>query len=458
MTRIAGRSWVTWFLIAVLLGGLGLFVYEFFTEGSDWVLSAGSPHIYDDHGMSCGTVVDREGILLLDQSNGGVYSTSETLRKAVLHWIGDRQGNIHAPVVPHYAEAMAGFDIVNGIYTYGGVGGQAKLTLSAKVQMAALEAMGSHVGTVAVYNYKTGELLCAVTTPNFDPDNLPDIAGDTTGQYNGVYLNRLLQSVYIPGSIFKIVTTAAALEEIDDIESMTFRCTGSYEFGVDKVTCEQVHGTVDLKKAMERSCNCAYAQIALLLGAEKLEAYVEQYQITKRLSFDGITTAQGNFKVVGEADVNLAWSAIGQHLDQINPCRFLTFVGAVANGGVMTMPHVMESVTCGSSDTYRAETSTAGAIMSPETAEILRQLMRNNVENNYGAENFPGLTVCAKTGTGEVDGDKKSNAMFAGFVADEEYPLAFIVAVEEGGYGKKVCVPIMSKILAACKEVLDSQS
>ena len=457
MRRIAGRSWVTWFLIAVLLGGLGFFIYEWFTQGDSWVLSSGSPHIYDDHGMACGTVVDREGILLLDQSDGGVYSENELLRRAVLHWVGDREGNIHAPVVSYYAEELAGYDLVNGVYSYGGVGGQAKLTLSAKIQMAALEAMGDHVGTIAVYNYRTGELLCAVTTPTFDPDDLPDIAGDTTGIYEGVYLNRFLQSVYIPGSIFKIATTAAVLESSDQILDMTFVCTGKYEFGVDRVTCERVHGEVDLKTAMQESCNCAFAQIALHIGAEELDRYVHQFRLTDRLSFDGITTAGGNFKVIGEAKVNLAWSAIGQHLDQINPCRFMTFVGAVANDGVMVEPYVVENV---SSDgvSYQAQTKETGRIMSEETAKLLQEYMRNNVVNNYGADNFPGLTVCAKTGTGEVDGDKKSNAMFAGFVADEEYPLAFIVAVENGGYGKKVCIPIIQKVLETCKEVLNSQS
>ena len=97
-----------------------------------------------------------------------------------------------------------------------------------------------------------------------------------------------------------------------------------------------------------------------------------------------------------------------------------------------------------------------GRIMSKETAETLQALMRNNVEVKYGAENFPGLTVCAKSGTAEVGGDKKPNAMFSGFVADSEYPLAFIAVVEDGGFGRQICVPILSKVLQACKEVMDA--
>ena len=80
--------------------------------------------------------------------------------------------------------------------------------------------------------------------------------------------------------------------------------------------------------------------------------------------------------------------------------------------------------------------------------------MRNNVENYYGDENFAGFTVCAKSGTAEVGGDRKPNAMFTGFVTDEGYPLAFIVTIEDGGYGRLTCVPVLEKVLQACREFL----
>lgn len=455
MTRIASRAWVTWFLIAVLLGGTGIFVYEYVTQAENWVLSPGSPHVYDEQGKVCGTIVDRNGILLLDQKDGGVYSESLQLRKAALHWVGDRRGNIQTSAISHYAEIMAGFDPINGVYQYGGVGGQARFTLSAQLQMAALEAMGDYIGTLAVYNYKTGELLCAVTTPTFDPDNVPDIAGDKEGIYEGVYLNRFLQSVYIPGSIMKVVTTAAALEEIDGILDMTFKCTGKVEFGIDKVTCERVHGTQTLKEAMSVSCNCVYAQVAMLIGGEKLQGYAEKFGIVDRISFDGITTAAGNFQTAGEADVNVCWSAIGQHLDQINPCAYLTFVGAIANGGVTVLPHVVQTISFGEDVAYEAELAGGKRIMSEKTADLMAEFMRNNVVSYYGTDKFPNLKVCGKTGTGQVDSGKKANAMFTGFLDDAELPLAFIVCIEDGGYGRKVAIPVISQVLEACLELKD---
>ena len=92
--------------------------------------------------------------------------------------------------------------------------------------------------------------------------------------------------------------------------------------------------------------------------------------------------------------------------------------------------------------------------MSEETAAVLQEYMKNNVNLKYGADNFPGLTVGAKTGTGEVDGGKKPNAMLTGFVENAELPLAFIACVEDAGYGKTICVPIISKVLAVAGQTL----
>ena len=81
----------------------------------------------------------------------------------------------------------------------------------------------------------------------------------------------------------------------------------------------------------------------------------------------------------------------------------------------------------------------------------MQEYLQNNVQSKYGAENFPGLTVGAKTGTGEVGGEKKPNAMLSGYVADENLPLAFVVCVEDAGYGRAVCIPMISKVLAAAQ-------
>ena len=453
MNRVAGRAAVIVLLATLLLAGFTFFVAEFVMEAADWAVFPGSPHVYYAGNMGSGAVTDRDGILLLDMQDGRVYSSAESIRKSTLHWVGDQNGNISAPAVPSYSSQIVGFDLLNGLYSYGGAGGVAKLTLSAKAQSVALEALGGYKGTVAVYNYKTGEILCAVTTPTFDPLDPPNIEDDAEGIYEGVYMNRFTQSAYTPGSIFKIVTLAAALDSLEDAQTMSFTCTGEQVYGVDRITCENVHGTQSLKEAFCNSCNCVFAQMADLLGAETLQNYADRFGVTQPVTFDGITTVAGNYQAP-DAPESLAWSAIGQHTDLVNPCSFMTIVGAIAGGGKGATPYVVARAGDGLSG-YEAKTKETDRMMSQELAELVQEYMRGNVENKYGDENFPGLTVCAKTGTAEMDGDQASNAMFAGFTLDEEYPFAFIVCVEGGGYGRATCVPIASKVLAACKEAME---
>ena len=351
---------------------------------------------------------------------------------------------------------MTGFGLLNGLYGYGGTGGTAQMTISARVQKVALEAMGKKKGTVAVYNYKTGEILCAVTTPTYDPDNVPDI-DESSEKYEGIYLNRFTQTTYIPGSVFKLVTTAAALDCLEDAEEIEFRCDGVYEMSGGKVKCTGEHGKIGLKRALQKSCNCYFAQLTEALGAEKLEEYVKKFQVTESVTFDGITTAKGSFSVEGASAQQIAWAGIGQHLDLINPCRYLTFMGVIAGGGQAAEPYIVASARSGLFGGYQASKSSTGRLMDKDTAERLTALMRSNVENQYGDDNFPGLTVCAKSGTAEVGGDKEPNATFAGFCTDKDYPLAFMVVVEDAGSGAKTCIPIVSEVLAACKELLDSE-
>lgn len=456
MNRIAGRSGIALLLVLVLVGGLVFFVGEYFLEADDWINAAGSPHVYNGGNIGCGVVLDREGELLLDISDERTYPESLDLRMSVIHWLGDREGNISAPALPNYSDALSGFDLFNGIYSFSGTGGEAVLTLSAQAQIAAMEALDGYKGTVAVYNYKTGEILCAVSAPSYDPDDVPDILGDDSGEYEGAYLNRFTQVSYVPGSIFKILTTAAALESISAIEDRIFVCEGSLYVDGNEVTCGREHGEQTLAEAMTNSCNCAYAEIALELGADTMEEYVDQFELTKSIQFDGITTEEGYFDLENATDPEIAWSAIGQHHDAVNPCRFLTFMGMIAGGGSAAEPYLVEEVSAGGSTTYRAKTHSTGRLMTSVTAENLQNLMRNNVIDSYGDENFPGLTVCAKSGTAEM-GEGQDNAMFAGFLLDEEYPLAFFAAVEDGGYGRYTCVPIISQVLEACKEVLDRE-
>ena len=456
MNRVVKRTWLMSLFILVLLLGLGLFVWDYITNAPQWIGSPGSGYMHNDT-IGFGAVSDRSGVVLLDVGGGKTYSYDQTTRKSTLHWLGDRQGNIVSRPISEYAADMSGYDVVDGVYDFAGIGGTMEMTLSVRVQNAAYNAMAGRKGTVAVYNYKTGEILCAVTTPTYDPDDPIDLTTADPELYEGVYLNRFVQSAYIPGSIFKVVTTAAALDCIPGIEEKTFTCTGIIEYGEEKVSCERAHGNQDLKHALANSCNCAFAQVAELIGKDRMTDYVQRFGLLDPISFDGITTSRGSYDVSDAAPVSFAWSCIGQYTDLINPCGFMTFMGAIGGEGQAAQPYIVSHVTGGGETTYSAKIKQLPQVLSPEVAQKLQEYMRNNVELIYGAGNFPGLTVCAKSGTSQLGGEETSNAMFAGFVADEEYPLAFIVVVENGGYGASACVPVLSRVLDACKAVLDGE-
>ncbi len=446
MNRVASRAMISLILVVAMLAGMVFFVAEYVSDSHNWALNPGSPHIAQ---APKGYILDRDGAVLLDISGDRSFAADPLVREANLHWVGYRQGNISRTLEQAYREKMMDYDSINGLYTYGGAEGRIHTTLSSDLQKAALQAMGSNKGTVAVYNYKTGELICAVSTPSFDPDNIPDFAADSTGTYEGVYMNRFVQNTYTPGSIFKIVTLAAALETLPDAREMTFYCDGVHEIGKNgKVTCMGVHGEQTLKQAFRNSCNCAFAQLVEKIGKERLQEYVELFGVVDSFGFDGYTCKAGNFDLSQAGEESQAWSGIGQYTDMVNPCAYLRFVGAVAAGGAGYDPYVVSKVTLGKKTTYQVDPKRQPRIMSQETAATIREYMRNNVASNYGDENFHGFTACAKTGTAEVGSTKKPNAMLAGFLLDDDYPYAFVVVVEDAGFGRTVCVPIISAILA----------
>ncbi len=438
MKRILLRSWLIWLILLLLPVGLTVFSAVYATDGESWALHKYNPRVYRRGFPATGIVTDRNGVVLRNYGAGS-YSEDTALRQSVLHWVGDVQGNIPAAAISHYARQIAGYDRLDGLYSYANAEAQITLTLCSDMQKAALEALRDYAGTVAVCNYKTGEILCAVSRPGFDPLQPPALP------QNGEYMNRFIQGRYTPGSVFKLVTTAAILEE-GDMSAWHYTCKGSHTFGTEKVTCPRAHGKLDLKEALLRSCNCAYAQLSTELGAEKLQGYASRFGVLEPVSFDGLRTAKGNMELSGGASA-LAWSAIGQHKDLINPCAFLCFVGAIANGGRRVQPYLVKTV----SREYRAQKNTGDHLVSQATAEQLQKLMRNNVTGNYGADNFPGFTVCAKTGTAEVAPGEKPHALFVGFLQEEAYPYAFFILAENAGSGKKICVPILARLLEAIK-------
>lgn len=276
-------------------------------------------------------------------------------------------------------------------------------------------------------------------------ENPPEISADDD---SGVYINRFTSGTFVPGSIFKLLTAAAAIENLDDAYSYQINCTGSVDYGHgDKVTDMSVHGTVDLKKALEVSCNCYFGQLSEKLGGGLIEKYTEKTGLTESLDINGIKTAEGTFSYP-EGGVSLAWTGIGQWHDMINPCSMMVYMGAIANEGTAVLPTIVKPTSFW--DELMGRVPKIGiktkSMIEPETAYSLTEMMANNVENHYGSDMFPGLSICAKSGTAEVSG-RDPNAWFTGFLDDASNPYAFVVLVENGGYGADVAGSVANTVL-----------
>lgn len=452
MNDITKRTYFVVALAGLLLFGIVALVVRYFVYSDRWATYIANPHLSSDGAMDTGVVLDRSGVQLLDMDGGRTYAADSATRKATVHLLGDGDGYIPPQILRHYASQLLGYDKLSGARNGGG-DGELRLTISAQVQTIALQALNGRKGAVGVYNYKTGEILCAVSSPTMDPENPPDEVDEDSG----LYLFRMINARYTPGSIFKLVTAAAALEYLPDIELQQFTCTGEYYVNGQAVICPKPHGVMNFQDALAHSCNCAFAQIAGQLGADRLMETANRIGVNDSFSFDGFYTMAGQFDLRGADDNAVAWAAVGQHEDLVNPCQFLRFVGAIANGGSGAEPYLVSEVKNGGTVKYRARTSMTGQLVSEAVATRLRQMMRYNVEAIYGAGNFPpNVTVCAKSGTAET-GSENNTATFTGFVQDDRYPLAFIVVVEEGGAGSSTCVPIVNAVLQACINVMDGE-
>lgn len=452
MKKVSRRALFALALTAVLALGTLVFCFRYATHADEWVTFSGSPHIYTGANLTGGQIYDRSGTRLLDTTDGRVYHDDAAVRQATVHLLGDRYGYISAPLLGNFAEQMIGYDKITGLSTTQQTA-SARLTISADVQTAALQALGTYHGTIGVYNYQTGELLCAVTSPSYDPDNIPDIAGDETGAYDGVYLNRFFDASYTPGSIFKLVTSAAALETLDTAQTQQHTCQGETIIGGQRIVCMGEHGTLSMPQALAHSCNVYYGELAASLGAKTLQKTCDKLGLNGSYSCDGYT-ARSSVSLTDADDGSVAWAGIGQYTDQITALQFLRFVGVIAGGGEAAEPYLMQNITRGDETVYEAQRRSTGQLLSAQSAAALGEMMRGAVVDQYGAWQFGSLTVAAKSGTAERE-NGPADATFVGFVQDEAYPLAFVVFVERGGSGSQTAAPIAAKVLQACQQVLD---
>ena len=441
MRKQERRAWICLLLALVLFGGISLFTYRLVKDGSRWVGHYGNTQIFTDGRINRGTVTDRHDEVLLHCTPDGLeYSDDWTTRVSTVHAVGDGNGNIASGAINMFAGQLIGYDLLNGTYDTTANGKKIQLTIDAAANRAAYNALYGRTGAVGVFNWKTGEILCMVSTPSFDPADSPPEDG---GAY---YFNNFLSGEITPGSTFKLVTAASVIDNMPERGEFSFECDGVNHYGESGDTEFRdiyEHGEVDFKEALAVSCNGAFGSLSRKLGGKALKKTTEEVGLSKPLEFDGIKTAAGSFEFPTDDDVKLSWAGIGQAQDLVNPCTMMVFMGAIANGGEAVRPTLIKSTSF--IDEIRG-VKTIGKYLEPSTAAELKDMMKNNVVENYGEDNFPGMDLYAKSGTAETGGDE-ADAWFVGFTDDEEAPYAFVVWVKEGGSGASVAAPIARQVI-----------
>ena len=457
MRKQERRAWICLVLAMVLIAGVGVFGYRLAKDGGKWASFYGNTQIYTDGYINRGTITDRNGEELLTATpDGMVYSEDWATRLATVHAVGDPGGNILAGAINMFRSQLIGYDLVNGTYDTTANGKKVALTIDANANREAYYALDGMTGCVGVYNWKTGEIVCMVSTPTFDPQDYiydeedeDEYEEEEDSEEESIYFNNFLDGTMAPGSTFKLVTSAAVIDTMPDRDQFEFECDGVNQLIEDRedsqLVCVGVHGTVDFREALAKSCNGAFGALTRKVGAETMKEYVKKTGLTEPVDVNGVETAAGTFEFPDDNDVKLSWAGIGQAEDQVNPCAMMVYMGAIANGGVPVQPSLFKSAT------FIKEISGGkrlGRYIDKDTAEELRSMMKNNVVESYGEDNFYGMDMYAKSGTAE-NGSDTPDAWFVGFTGDEDAPYAFVVWVKNGGYGSEVAAPIAARVINA---------
>lgn len=448
MRNTTRRTYIIIFLIIAFFIGLGIMLYGFISDGDEWVANRANGLIYKGGELTvAGTIYDSDGEVLVSTENGKrKYNPNYNKRLSTLHVVGDSAGYIATGVQTMYRSNLIGYNFVDGIYgtLSSDEGVDIKLTIDADICAEAYSAMNGNKGTVIVYNYETGEVVCMVSAPTYDPQNKPkDIDTDTSGKYNGIYMNRAISGVFTPGSTFKVVTAICAIENIPDLYSRKFKCTGKKTFGKGDVICNGTHGTLNFERALNVSCNSVFSELANEVGKDKLTETVRALGFGKNVTISKAKTVRSTFDVSSSTKLDLGWAGIGQYTTLVNPSQMLMFMGAIANGGKAMTPYLVEE----SSEIVDVKSKVNSNIkLSEETAGKVKKLLRSNVKNYYSDNKFPGLEMCGKTGSAEVS-NGRSHAWFTGFSNKKNFPYAIVVCLENGGLGYNHAIPVANRVM-----------
>lgn len=331
------------------------------------------------------------------------------------------------------------------------------LSLSGSLQQKAADALKGRQGAVIAMEPKTGRILCMVSNPGFDPNT---IAADwdslnAEGNNKGQLLNRAAQGLYPPGSTFKLLTLLEFVHEHpNDYLTYQYTCNGSYqdaEGNIIRCYGGEKHGVQTIEQAFINSCNGAFADIGRSLNLAKTNALAAELLYNEPLPFQ-LPYQKSRF---GLSDADNMFmreqTAIGQGATMISPLHNLLIAAAVANGGDIPKPQLIDKIQSAGGETVRSfSPGNGGTLMRSEDAALLKRLMRGVVtDGTASALKTDAYDACAKTGSAEYDDGKKTHAWCIAFAPMEDPQIAVCVLVEEGKSGGQTAAPVVRAVLDA---------
>jgi peptidoglycan glycosyltransferase len=350
-------------------------------------------------------------------------------------------------------------------------GASLEVTINAKAQAAADQALGDQKGAVVALDPSTGAILAMVSHPSYDPSVL---TGHDTAKVQAAWkrlnedpdrpmVNRAIAgNLYPPGSTFKVVTAAAALESGDYTEESVIPGPAVLDLPLTTATlpndfrgnCGPGDKTT-LKHALEISCNTAFGWLGMELGADAFRDQAEKFGIGDRISIPMTVTPSS---VPAELNApQLAQSAIGQYDVRMTPLQVAMVSAAVANNGVVMKPYLVDKVTSSDLEVIdEADPEQLSQAMSADSAAALTRMMQAVVESGTGrAAQISGVDVAGKSGTAQTSPGRPPHAWFTAFAPADDAKVAVAVVVEDGGTagneaaGGRVAAPIAKAVMEA---------
>ena len=325
-------------------------------------------------------------------------------------------------------------------------------TLDANLQNAAYNALGDNKGAVVVMEPSTGKILAMVSKPSFDPNNVSENWDALNNDENSSLLNRATLGQYTPGSTFKLVTTLAFMRQNPDYNNYSFECNGEFSQNGATIHCynSTAHGEENLTDSVANSCNSSFSNIGLQLDKAEWRKTAKQMLFNSKLPGD-VKYNESSFRLKTDAgDANTMMTAIGQGETQVSPYHMAMLVSAIANGGKLMKPYLVDKITNYAGTTVKKYMPESyKELMTSSEAAQLTEYMKAVVDYGTGAAlSGASYTVAGKTGTAEVSEDGNTvHSWFVGFSNVDNPELAISVCVEDADTATITGVSVAKQVL-----------